>query len=143
MRKFKFRVWNVAAEKFVTRYSGKFGWPDFSEIKLSLDGELFVESGGSKETLCSSDFIIQQFTGLQDLDGKDIYEGDVLEIYINYSNSKESRYGLVHYHYHQYLIGVYDLAYSKDRMINNNYCSILDAGPVAGNIFENRDLLLR
>lgn len=129
MRKFKFRVWNHDENKFASMVNDylRFGFDEILTIPLS-----------KKDT-----YIIQQFTGLQDPGGKDIYEGDILEISTNYRNRKESRYGLVHYHFYEYLVGVYDPAYSKDRMVNNNYCSILNAGRVAGNVFENRELLLR
>lgn len=67
MREFKFRAW----------------WKD---TKRFLDGdEWYMTCSGAKHLHYSAypysddDFIIEQYTGLKDKNGKEIYEGDVLE----------------------------------------------------------------
>ena len=154
MRKFKFRVWSKnsggywvgnTSTDWIGSGIGNIQGPDLQPYKcMSFKGEIMSNDNmGAFVDDNQDEYIIHQFTGLQDPEGKDIYEGDILEISVNYGTTSKSRYGLVHYHYYEYLIGVYDPAYSKDRMVNNNYCSILKCGRVAGNVFENRDLLLR
>jgi hypothetical protein len=67
-----------------------------------------------------------------------------VEISTNYKDYSNSRHGLIHYKDYRYLVGIYDPKYSTDRMVNDNYCCILDLsrrGRVAGNIFENSELL--
>ncbi len=62
MREIKFRAWNKGTK--VMTYS----------VETSQEGFWAVMDGWG------DDGIIQQFTGLKDKDGKEIYEGDVLRV---------------------------------------------------------------
>ena len=68
MRELKFRAWDKRYKQYVKPYV------------VCLDGRAIVitEPSNDLETLDSDRVIIEQYTGLKDKNGKEIYEGDIL-----------------------------------------------------------------
>lgn len=155
MRQFKFRVWDKDKKIFLSDYD--FCIYDGAAIRIEVGGTETNSFGSSYNPLkleendlggiyLDKNLLVQQFTGLQDSEGKDIFEGDIVEISTNYQDYSNSRHGLIHYKACRYLVGVYDSEYSKDVMVNDNYCPIVDLSRecrVAGNIFEHFALLFK
>jgi uncharacterized phage protein (TIGR01671 family) len=116
MREIKFRVWSIEDKRFLTGYK---------EVTRS-----FFPSGGGYE-LQQKNEVWQQYTGMIDEDGKEIYEGDIIFCKVYYGI--ENRVGIVDYFASSFIVDW-----------RNQIDDPLDEIPdikVIGNIFENPELL--
>jgi uncharacterized phage protein (TIGR01671 family) len=125
MKTLKFRIWNGSC--FVTI-------PD-TYIKTS-DGSLWdydYDYGGtfsSHQKLWSADGKIQQYTGLKDTKGKEIYEGDILKHDIGFGPL-----------YWEVIWDQEAGAWKTTKEYGGNTGSWFDCYEIAGNIFETPELL--
>lgn len=148
MREIKSRAW--------IKPKGIFYY-DFAKVPydVKIEGVLYRIFSGriDKPQLLQSEFEENLFTGLQDINGKDIYEGDIVEFdYYEserniYENIESGGVGKIQYHANTCS---YNIVFSKDDLCisigdeDTGYgleVNIATRLKVIGNIYENPELI--
>ncbi len=122
MREIKFRAWDKITKKYF--YSGTLDNGDV--LVIHLDGEIEISSD---DTYKPEDFIIEQFTGLNDKSGREIYEGDIIR-------SKNFSASVVNYDETCAMFRVGDIGFIDVESIHHD-----NEWEYIGNIHENHELL--
>lgn len=129
-REIKFRAWHTKYLKM-----------EYYDKELKEDIDYWDGCKGTKlsmiNSLCrNNNFILMQYTGLKDKNGKEIYEGDVLQ---GVSNNP---FSLGHVNNYQVMWGV-DSWHIKGTHFSiqelKNYCN--NNIEIIGNIYENPEIL--
>lgn len=134
-REIKFRIWDKQQRKFHTG----------ADWGISLNGSCIIgfsshdswnDDRGYKITLSNQDnLIVQQYTGLKDSKGNEIYEGDILERI--QSPGEPRNYYQVIWHDYMWIAVCTRKNYSHclDQFNEVKQCKIV------GNIFDNPELI--
>ncbi|AYJ41580.1 YopX family protein [Lactiplantibacillus pentosus] len=138
----KFRAWDKQEKRMLVVYRISFDGPiEGAQVHCYLDDR---GSEGSTEYSYDGDgLILEQFTGLKDVNGKDIYEGDILHfgsiwcVGDEYDPREEEHIGAVEYHpdYASYVVNCNGKKYPLEQLIS------FDGYSVQGNVHENLELL--
>ena len=126
MREIKFRAWNKVQEQMV-----------WDELVVSAGGRIFEFNYGLMLAVPPvDDYILMQFTGLKDKNGKEIYEGDLLKL----EYPKKEPWSVWQVGWDSELgrwCGVYDTGEVGINLSRKQIAGV----EVIGNIYENSELL--
>ncbi len=127
--RFKFRVWDKLAERMIYPHND-----NQQHFIIDLNGRFHNLQNGSG----GDDYVIQQYTGLNDNNDDPIYEGDILKNPYDVSNKI---IGQVLYESDH---GGYIFQWKRrgqDYKITNLNCDVAFHSAIVGNIFEHSELL--
>jgi len=115
--RFKFRAWDKQA-------------------KSMINDPIFHEFTDINDQFDDDDFIFMQFTGLIDKEGKEIYEGDIVECDMSYKGGSLPHMGEIVY---VDRFGAFATKNEAGETLLHNH--LLNTFNVIGNIYENPELL--
>lgn len=124
----KFRAWLKEEKEMI----------DVDEIHWS-DGQLDFIGDGITFKCKSDDLVLMQSTGLKDKNGKEIFEGDVVQYQNTKVPSADSK-GVIRYFVNWAMFGI-DIEHNEPRALFFNGLSDHISLDVIGNIYENPELL--
>ena len=131
MREIKFRAWDTQAEEILYGVEHTY---DGYKVPMPSFGALLD---------CPDFYVVMQYTGLKDKNGKEIYEGDIVKFYPQSPRSEElpnPRYGEmgeVFFDIGSFAVRPID----KKREGIQFFLDELGEWVVVGNIYENKELL--
>jgi uncharacterized phage protein (TIGR01671 family) len=157
MNNLSFRIWDKALSKWVEEY--QCGTHAMTETYISLDGSVTKFSAGfpdrDEEPLWSKDdtglyfhggewwkneerYVVQRGTGMNDIEEKEIYEGDLVELH---QAIQPTGFGLYEVFYKRASFQLKEIKPNWAINFMNPYLSDYNICKVVGNIFENPDLI--
>lgn len=122
MRSIKFRAWDVNNKEML----------DVQELDYqdSYNGQPMVRTTMYNDYFDVEDMILMQYTGLKDITGREIYEGDIVKSFFvdtDEAGNEIYKYYIMEVKYDEVLC-----SYKIDKFMNLE---------VIGNIYENKELL--
>ena len=136
MRELKFRCWGIKENKYLKLHS------------IHLSTSKFIVSyygvGGGNISIALKDVIIEQYTGLKDKNGKEIYEGDIVEQFVcgvkKFKGKEVGRKTVWQVRWNEEEC-CFELHYLSGSLFGDSLMAKGEEYEVIGNIHENPDFL--
>ncbi len=131
----QFRAWDKETNKyFEPTYQAYMG--RLEELTISLSGRLKKRTcrGMVDESMFPGRYDVEQFTGLKDVNGKEIYEGDIIKSNYKYAQPKISQ--IIMEDGNSYIAGE-DLATGNEMLVSDHVNEV----EIIGNVHTKPELL--
>ena len=129
----KFRAWDKVQNKMLLPDNIEFSHGKAYWAEASTDGQDECSNDGQVDGIYAL-FELEQFTGLKDVNGKEIYKGDVVKSSYKYAQPKISQ--IIMDNGNSYIAGE-DLATGNEMLVSDHINEI----EVIGNVHANPELL--
>ncbi|WP_265478422.1 YopX family protein [Lactiplantibacillus plantarum] len=134
----KFRAWDKVQNKMLLPDNIEFIHGQAYWTEASTDGQDECSNDGKVDGIGAL-FELEQFTGLTDMNGKEIYEGDIIKYFgANKKIKAKNEFGIIVYKADRYGAGFNSIIQNKE----HGYGGInIEQDIVVGNVHENAELL--
>ena len=130
----KFRAWDKVQNKMLLPDNIEFIHGQAYWAEASTDGQDECSNDGKVDGIGAL-FELEQFTGLKDVNGNEIYEGDIVKSNYKYAQPKISQ--IIIEDGNSYILGE-DLATGNEMLVSDHIGEI----EVIGNVHANPELLV-